>query len=275
MPVDGQGVNPQGAAAAPAVQGAVVAQGAAGAGDGGTQSQTIPYARFREVNDQLAAFKQLGFEPQELTEALSVLAALIQQQESQPQAGGAQAQSVAPQTNGNGQWNPAEFEKWLVSQIPWLNQVKSFYETSRQEKQQSTEALVVRSRAELKKLATKAGYTDDQLEALENAVSGMMHGSPELLNRWRFGDLSAISEVFESHQDRFVKPAATRFAQQLSGAKARNRAELAPRVEGGAAAAPNTPPKPKSLKEARDTALQRLADTGSDIPDEPDTGLAE
>lgn len=274
MPVDGQGVNPQGAAPAQAAQGAAAPAAAGAAGDGGA-SQTIPYARFKEVNDQLAAFKQLGFAPDELTEALGVLATLLQQQESAQQASGAQAQPTAQQTNGNGQWNPAEFEKWLVQQIPWLTQVKSFYENSQKEKQLSTEALVNRSRAELKKLAMKAGYTEDQLEDLENAVSGMMHGNPDMLNRWRFGDFSVVQEAFEGHQERFVKPAATRYAQQLSGVKAKNRSELAPRVEGGAAAAPNQPLKPKSVKEARDTALQRLADAGSDIPEEPDTGLAE
>jgi hypothetical protein len=103
-----------------------------GAEDRSAHSQTVPYARFKEVNDQLNAFQELGFSPQELAVALTALAGLIQQAESQQHAGSGQAQPTAQGINANadGSWNPVEFERWILQQLPWLGQLKTLYESS-------------------------------------------------------------------------------------------------------------------------------------------------
>lgn len=235
----------------------------------GGAEQTIPYARFKEVNDQLKAFKDLGFSAEEVQEALVALAAFVEQAQAAPQAAAnASNGGTQPSNNGtNGQWTQKQWEDWALQTFPWMREMREAYNAQQRSTQGQNSYRVKQGQDKLKALALKAGYKEESLGQLENILAAIIKGDDAMKAAWDNGDLSVVEQAFKAHQTGFVEPVARTYATSVSGRKAANRQELAPKVAGGAAPAPQAPAKPKTIEEAHGVAMEKLAEQGSDLPE--------
>lgn len=252
--------------------------GSTSAAPGGTE-QTIPYARFKEVNDELKAFKELGFTRDEIQEALVALAAFVEREQAGSQAepansgnGGQQPNQTAPQ---NGQWTQQQWEQWALATFPWMREMRDAHEAQKRSTEGQQGYRVNQGREKLKALAIKAGYKEEQLKQLEDIVAAVIRGDEAMMAAWTNGDLSVVEQAFKAHQTGFVEPVARTYATSVSGRKAANRQELAPKVSGGAAPPPQQPAKPKTIEEAHGAAMDKLAESGSDLPEGEDEIVQE
>ena len=255
-----------------------VVNGSTPAAPGGAD-QTIPYARFKEVNDALKAYKDLGFSAEEVQEALVALAAFVEREQAGPQAqpansgnGGQQPSQQAPQ---NGQWTQQQWEQWALQTFPWMREMRDAHEAQRRSTEGQNSYRVKQGQDRLKALALKAGYKEEQLKTLENIVAALIRSDDAMKAAWDNGDLSVVEQAFKAHQTGFVEPVARTYATSVSGRKAANRQELAPKVTGGAAPAPQQPEKPKTVADAHQAAMDKLAEGGSDLPEGEDEIVQE
>ena len=253
----------------PAAPGGAPAEGQPAAGGA---EQTVPYARFKEVNDALRAYKDVGFSAEEVQEALVALAAFVEQAQAAEQASAASAsnggtQPSASGSSGNGAWTQKQWEEWALQTFPWMRELKQAHERQQATSRSQGEYRVRQGQDRLKALALKAGYSEEKLAQLEDIVAAIIRGDASMLAAWENGDLSVVEQAFKAHQTGFVEPVARNYATGVSGKKQANRQELAPRLPGGAAPAPQQPAKPKTIEEAHQTAMDKLAEQGSDLPE--------
>lgn len=241
--------------------------------------QSIPYARFKEVNDALKAYKDLGFSAEEVQEALVALAAFVEREQAGPQADPASSGngSTQPQTtnNTNGQWTQKQWEEWALQTFPWMREMKQAHEAQRQSQQSTNDWRVSQAQERLKKLATTAGYKEESLKQLENIVAALIRGDAGMKAAWDNGDLNVVEQAFKAHQTGFVEPVARSYATSVSGRKQANRQELAPKVAGGGSPAPQQPEKPKTVADAHQAAMDKLAEQGSEMPEGEDEIVQE
>jgi hypothetical protein len=245
---------------------------------GGTE-QSVPYARFKEVNDALKAYKDIGFSAEEVQEALVALAAFVEQAQAAGSGDGANAGNggTQPNANGNtnGQWTQKQWEEWALQTFPWMREMKQAHEAQRESQQSTNQWRVTQAQERLKALATKAGYSEDKLKQLEDIVAALIRSDAGMKAAWDNGDLSVVEQAFKAHQTGFVEPVARNYATSVSGRKAANKAELAPKVAGGGSPAPAAPAKPKTIEEAHGAAMDKLAETGSELPEGEDEIVQE
>lgn len=256
----------------------VVVNGSTPAAPGGAE-QTIPYARFKEVNDQLKAFKDLGFSAEEVQEALVALAAFVEREQAGPQAqpanSGNGGQQPTANGNTNGQWTQQQWEEWALNTFPWMREMRDAHNAQKRSTEGQNTYRVKQGQDKLKALALKAGYKEEQLKQLEVLVAALIRSDDAMKAAWDNGDLSVVEQAFKAHQTGFVEPVARTYATSVSGRKAANRQELAPRVTGGAAPPPTPPAKPKTIEEAHGAAMDKLAESGSDLPEGEDEIVQE
>jgi len=250
---------------------------------GGGGEQTIPYPRFKEVNDrlkaaeqELASFKELGFSAPELGEVLQItdaMAAHIQQQKEQA-AKDVETKKVPA---GAGTEEEQETEKLRTSiykAIPGLKELEGL-PAQRKKEADETEASTIRQRQvrgerakeRLQSLAKKAGYTDEHLPFLEPMMTGLINKDPKLVARFNDGDLEVVGEVFKYYTDTLVGPAARSRSVGAKRVKDTNQQELAPKVTGGGAKGPEGEKAPKTIEEADQKAMDFLEEHVSDIPE--------
>lgn len=254
--------------------------GSTPAAPGGVAEQSIPYARFKEVNDQLKAFKDLGFSPEEVQEALVALAAFVEQSQAAERASAANGGGGGQQPSNdgkNGQWTQKQWEEWALNTFPWMREMRAAYEAQSNSRKATNDYRVSQGQERLKAAAAKAGYDVEKLnlKQLEDVVAAIIKSDPQMIAAWENGDLSVVDKAFESHQSGFVQPVAQRYATSISGRKATNRRELAPKVTGGASPAPQQPEKPKTVADAHQAAMDKLAESGSDLPEGEDQVVEE
>ena len=251
--------------------------GSTPASPGGAE-QSIPYARFKEVNDALKAYKDLGFSAEEVQEALVALAAFVEQAQAREQVPPANAGNGGQQpANGstNGQWTQKQWEEWALQTFPWMREMRDAYEAQRRSTEGQNSYRVKQGQDKLKALALKAGYKEEQLKQLENIVAALIRSDDGMKAAWDNGDLSVVEQAFKAHQTGFVEPVARTYATSVSGRKAANRQELAPKIAGGGTPAPEQPAKPKTIEEAHGAAMDKLAEAGSDLPEGEDEIVQE
>lgn len=248
------------------------------AAPGGTE-QSVPYARFKEINDELKAFKELGFTKEEIQEALVALAAFVEREQAGPQAGPESSSNAGtqPQTtnNANGAWTQKQWEDWALQTFPWMRAMKESHEAQQRTTQSTNQWRVTQGREKLKGLALKAGYKEEQLPQLEEILAALIRSNPDMKAAWDNGDLSVVEQSFKAHQTGFVEPVARSYATSVSGRKQANRQELAPKVAGGGSPAPQQPEKPKTVADAHQAAMDKLAEQGSEMPEGEDEIVQE
>lgn len=103
------------------------------------QGQSVPYERFKAVDDQLKAYKDLGFSAEELHDALVFLAAFVEKEHAASQAQmremkeayearhahltAPQAQPQFPESrDATSAWTQQQWEEWLLNAFPWRGQ---------------------------------------------------------------------------------------------------------------------------------------------------------
>jgi hypothetical protein len=274
--------------------------GSAPEGEGGTgEQQSIPYARFKEVNDgyqsykqygyspedikvlkdtgmsldDIRAFKELDLKPSEVVEMIQLLEVLA----TQAQANSGQAGAQGGSSGGSDQSSPEDqqFKERMLKAFPELNEALKVPQTLKEQQEVQRRAEVERQQAwadkgkgRLKELATKAGYKDDNVEQLEVVLAALISKDESLHRQWAVDPAGVVETAFNSYQDSLVKPVARAQAAGTRGVKRRNQEELAPRVSGGAApeGGGKPPEKPKNLEEARSVAENFLKESGAEFP---------
>src|SRR5467141_2468600 len=118
----------------PAAPGGTPAGGGGTPAGGSTDGQSIPYARFKEVNDELRGYKDLGFSPSELTEAMVALAAFVESAQAQASSqsdanAGANGGTNGQGGRGNGQWTQKQWEEWAFRTFPWMREMKTAHDS--------------------------------------------------------------------------------------------------------------------------------------------------
>jgi len=253
---------------------------------GGGDGQTIPYSRFKEVNDrlraaeeqvkELAAFKELGFSAPELGEILQVtdaMAAHIKKQQEDAAANDAKPKAPA----GAGTEEEQEAEKLRTSiykAIPALKELEQLPELRRTEAKEK-EAETVRQRQvrgeraieRLKTVAKKAGYTDEHLPYLEAMMTGLVNKDPKLIARFNDGDLDVVTEVFDHYTGTLISPANRSKSAGAKRVKDTNQQELSSKLKGGSAKPPEGETAPKTIDDADKQAMEFLEENVPSIPE--------
>ncbi len=251
---------------------------------GGGGEQTIPYSRFKEVNDRLKAaeaelvpFKELGFTPPELGEILQVtdaMAAHIKKTQDDTATKDAEAKKVPA---GAGTEEEQETEKLRTSiykALPGLKELESLPELRKTEAKER-EAETVRNRQvrgeraieRLKTVAKKAGYADEHMPYLEVMMTGLVNKDSKLVARFNDGDLEVVNEVFSYYTDTLVGPAKRSKSAGAKRVKDANQEELSSKLKGGSAKSPEGEKPPKTIDEAESQAMEFMKDNVSDIPE--------
>lgn len=240
-------------------------------GGGAELSQNIPYTRFKEVNDQLKAYKELGMAPEELGELFEVLSMIPPEQLQQVLT--ANRGSDPNRTTAPAQPDDAETKQlraMLERAYPELAQMKQMVGgmSAAQQRQQVefAEARAERATSVLTGLATEAGYTAEDAKQLEPVVVALIDADPALLRRWRTGDVTVVNEAFQRFASGLTAPLVRSAAAKTKGIKDANKRGLAPNVQGGTAPGTKPPEKPKNLEQARALAISTLKE--SDFPEE-------
>jgi len=171
--------------------------------------QTVPCARFKEVNDALKAYEDLGFTADEVQEALVALAAFVEQVQAADRANAASADNggTQPNTNGNtyGAWTQQQWEDWALQTFPWMRELKLAYEQQQATTRGRHAYRVKQSQDKLKALATKAGYSKEELTQLEDIIAAIIRSDASMMAAWQNGDLSVVEQAFRAN---FVEPVA-------------------------------------------------------------------
>ena len=248
--------------------------------DGGGE-QTIPYPRFKEVNDRLKAaeaelvsFKELGFTAPELGEVLQItdaMAAHIQKQKELAEG----ESKPAPAALGAEEQEAQKFRESIYKAIPGLKELEGLPK-QREDESKVREAETVRQRqvrgdrakTRLQGLAKKAGYTDEHMPFLEPMMTGLINKDPKLVGRFNDGDLEVVNEVFDYYTGTLIGPAARSRSAGAKRVKDANQQELSARPKGGSPKGPEGEKPPKTIEEADQKAMEFLEENAPDIPGE-------
>lgn len=173
--------------------------------EGGEGEQKIPYARFKEVNDQLKAYKEMG-DPEEIAQLIedhgTLTTALRRQKQSEPES---KPTKPDPKLQEKRDLIAQQFSELFGVDPRELKDALGALK-SRQDVTDQNVSSKLRSEATalVVKLAKAAGYVDpEQLNTIENEVaSHVLYGSDKNLKRFFAGDLSVVEEVFTQRNEK-------------------------------------------------------------------------
>lgn len=243
--------------------------------------ESVPYARFKEVNDKynaaakkLAEYEALGLEPQELDEALGMLYSIgtaVERGQLKLPDNLAAPTGPAPAANATGTTDAHKemLRQALLQVFPELGELKTIQETQTKASRELQEARAAAASKRLKDIATKSGYDEASVKWLERAVAAAIADDHALFQRYQAGDLSVVDEVFSNYEQSIITPRARAVATTVKQTKDANRAQIPPRPpsEGAAPVGSKPPEKPKTIAEADVLAEERLRAVSSE-PDE-------
>ena len=175
--------------------------------------QKIPYSRFKEVNDKLKAYAELG-DPEQIAALIDQHAQLTEALKRQ------ETKTPDPKPTSTKSKIPEEKRAEILQQLndvlgfdlsalaPALGEVKARVDGS-DEQRLST----LRSQAATKvaQLAKAEGYSEEATKRIEKLVASEVYENDKLLKRFFAGDLSVVEEAFAKENEAFfssnmVKP---------------------------------------------------------------------
>ena len=233
-----------------------------------TQSQFVPFSRFKEVNDRAGALERSHAA---VVQRAAQLERRLQQLETVKPAGTprtpeeqrARADALQALNDLVG-----DDPKWkavlaLAQHGPQIVQGLQGVQNLTRAQQ---DGLVRGARTELSSLAKEAGlpHTGDALDTIEDIVTGIIGRDPDAMQKFQQGDTSVVSAAFKKLADGFV--ANLRRSSTATLVDTKNKVRQLPPVSRGGPAGPAAPAKLELGKEREyeaglhKTARARLAE---------------
>jgi len=191
------------------------------------EEQRVPYSRFKEVNDRLKQYSELG-DPAQIAALIDDYGRLAETVKRQEQS--APEQKPQPTTKNK---IPDEKRAEILAQLNDLvgydiRELGKLAPTVQDVKQQVEGASELRlnqlratAAAKVASLAKSEGYSAESVDRIEKLVASRVYGEPELAKRFFNGDMSVVEEAFHKENTEFfssnmVKPLKAKRAQDLS-----------------------------------------------------------
>lgn len=156
-----------------------------------------------------------------------------------------------------------ELRELLTKQFPGIDKVQNL-EAKLQAMENANQAAHAQAgRGLISKMATEKLGTNDPkvMKMLENVISASIAEDPESLKAWNSGDVSVVAKHFDdvlnSSFDPLFKSASVRYA---SG-KAKDKAEVPPKMPPGGVQAPSSTDRKMSGEERREAAWKRMQES--------------
>lgn len=229
------------------------AQTDATAGDKADSEGPVPRARFKEVTDQLAQYRDFGT-PEELNEALTELVYAkqrIAELEEKPKPTKAESKEVEDRKA-----EIARLRKELAEIAP---EIPDAY-TEVQAMRAARAEIAWETTVDLMKQHGLGEKREDVTE-MSTALAELLRSDAGLHRRYLVNPAKAVEQAFERMTTKFGEIGRRKAAAEA--AKAREATKGLPRVHGGGGTGGGEPPKEAaSLKEAQARARERMAATG-------------
>lgn len=171
-----------------------------------TQEQHVPYSRFKEVNDQLAAFKELGT-PEEIAQVIDQFGKMLESQKRQETSNS--EVKVEPKPGDI----PAETRAKILRQLEQvtgidISTLKPALEMLKVRQDSSEEARLEKIRNDANdlvgKLALDAGFAEDQLPRIAGLVASRVYGNNTMLSEFLRGNLAVVKQAFTKENEEFL-----------------------------------------------------------------------
>ena len=186
--------------------------------------KSVPYARFKEVNDHLAEFKQLGLEPSEVVQELQNYRDLITSIKDEAARGDSATDKSKSKLSATKQ---AEIRQELEELFPGLSKLGEIEQKANASSQAANEAskahisgLQSQASKMVAQLVDKTGYDVAASEQIEALVANAVYGDKRSLNKFLKGDLSVVESAFNDLEERFlaknlIKPVRSRAGKNI------------------------------------------------------------
>ena len=207
-----------------------------------TQTQTIPYSRFKEVND---GYRASAAENAVLRQQYQQLAAEVQRQQQERQRAGQPSQLPEDHMKAGDTLYELMSRHPRFARMIQLEQAGPLlaegYQTAQTAQQQATHRYIADEHTRLGAMAEKAGLpsTPADIMNLSHQVAGLIYGNPRAAAAYRAGDRRVLDAALHSIVTMYAG-AGRQQAVRLAQTKTRTT-QLPPRSAGGP---PGIPPQP-------------------------------
>ena len=153
-----------------------------------------------------------------------------------------------------------ELRELLTKQFPGIDKVRDI-EAKLQAMESASQASHAKAGRDIIGKMTKEKFGTEgaeDLESMENLISASIAKDPESLKAWNSGDVSVIAKHFEkvSNASMFKHAAAL-----YSAGKAKDKAEVPPKMPQGGVQAPSSTDRKMNGEERRDAAWKRMQES--------------
>ncbi len=156
-----------------------------------------------------------------------------------------------------------ELRELLTKQFPGIDKVRDI-EAKLQAIENANQASHAKAgRDIIGKMATeKLGTSDPKvMKMLENVISASIAEDPESLKAWNSGDVSVIAKHFDDVLNSSFDPMFKSASARYSAGKAKDQAEVPPKMPQGGIQAPTSTDRKMSGDERRDAAWKRMQES--------------
>ena len=156
-----------------------------------------------------------------------------------------------------------ELRELLTKQFPGIDKVQSLEAKLQAMEMANHQAHAQAGRDMISQMATEKLGTNDPkvMKMLENVISASIAENPESLKAWNSGDKSVIAKHFEDVLNSSFDPLFKSASARYSGGKAKDKAEVPPKMPAGGVQAPSSTDRKMSLEERRDAAWKRMQES--------------
>lgn len=172
------------------------------------KDQAVPYTRFKEVNDQLAQFKQLGMDPVEIVQELKDYRDLVVSIKDEAAKGDSALKESKSKLSPE---KREQIKQELEELFPGISKLADIQQTA----ERASDASEAASRSHITNLQTQAsklvskfvdeaGYDVGAAEQIEALVANSVYGNKTSLNKFLQGDLSVVKAAFDELDSSFL-----------------------------------------------------------------------
>jgi len=186
--------------------------------------KSIPYARFKEVNDQLADFKQLGMDPSEVVQELQNYRDLVTSIKDEAAKSDSAPDKPKSKLSATKQ---AEIRQELEELFPGLSKLGEIEQKASAANASADSAnkahisgLQQQASKMVAQLVDSAGYDSAASDKIEALIANAVYSDKHSLNKFLKGDLSVVQTAFRDLDEAFlsknlIKPVRTKTAKEL------------------------------------------------------------
>lgn len=209
---------------------------------GSEETRSIPYARFKQVNDELQEARKIrDWYRENIGDPNDVVAYRKWQQE---------VSEKAKEDEGKGQLTPAQLARFRQVMKLADPQYAEFMERQQHQHQEDAEIQIDDATEQITELCAQADIKDeDTVARIAVHVMDEIKADPKLMRKWQRGDLSCIDKAYNRYMtefiDKFRGKANGKGDKDLSDVKNLRKISRLPSFPQGGSAGTSAPPKRK------------------------------